>query len=218
MKVTIASVTIIAIFAVAALGTASASAAECPGTGEGVVLCSGGHVLEGTIPFTGKATPSEHRFEVAGVLTVGCEKFTSKGQFLATNASVNISQEYIEWSGCKLLGHSACKVKPLTFGVGSGLHGVVGLVGTLAETTVAAAESRLPVAQLSITGCEQEYEGRVTGTQKCELPNATSEATKHGLSCLAQGSELKVNGRAATLTDGEEIALSGGQAFSLQRA
>ncbi|HEY2141691.1 MAG TPA: hypothetical protein VGG98_06495 [Solirubrobacteraceae bacterium] len=206
---------LLAVLAMSAIGAASASASECPGTGEGVVLCSGGHVLEGTFAFTGsKKASTGAKFNVVGIVSLQCEGQTSKGQLVATKTHVEMTNLVIERPGCKLEGHATCKVKPLVFGISPGLKGVL---SSTSEISLSPMTGEL-FSEVSITQCEQEYSAKVTGQQKCKLAKSTAEAVTHEEVCASSESRLKAGTRIVELEFTEEIKLSSGQSFSLQRS
>jgi hypothetical protein len=208
-----ALVALTAVLAMSLGSVASASAAECPGSGEGVVLCSGGHVLEGTFPYTGTQTNFEITFVGWGAPT--CTTAKSSGQLVAAKSSVEIKNLVVEWSSCSLAGHASCKVKPIVFGSkGTGLNGIFAGTG---EVSLSAAEGEL-FAEVSITGCEQENVFKVKGHQVCSLPGSTTEAVTHTVSCTTGGSHLKWGAKEATLRSHEEFKLTSGKAFSLQKS
>jgi hypothetical protein len=206
---------LLVVLAVSVAASASASAAECPGTGSGVVLCSGGHVLEGTIPFTGKKKPgSGSEYEVEGVMKIVCTGSTSKGNYVATKTGVEVTDLVIENPGCSLSGHPTCTVKPLVFGLGSGLKGAL----ASPEQITLSAMGEASFSEISVTGCEQAYTKKVTGTQKCSLPKSTTEAAKHEVVCEVPGGELFAGTKKVHIAFTEEIALASGKQFSLQKS
>jgi hypothetical protein len=196
----------------AVVGPASASAAECPGTGEGVVLCSGGHVLEGTVPFTGTQTYFE--LSLTGWGSPTCSTAKSTGDLVATSNSVEIKNLLIEWSNCKIAGRPSCKVAPILFG--SKGTGLTGLITSTSGVTFSPSEGK-QYAEIEVSVCEQEVELKVKGSQACSLPNSTVESVTHQVSCTASGSKLTWGDGAATLHSTEEFKLTSGKAFSLQR-
>jgi hypothetical protein len=200
------------MLALSGIATASASAAECPGTGEGVVLCSGGHVQEGTFAFTGKKTVGNNsEYEVQGIMKIFCGISTSKGQFVATKGHVEITNLVIDNPSCYLTGTS-CKVKPLIFGIAPGLKGV--LTGT--TEIELSPMSGTQFAEISVSECEHEYQAKVTGSQKCQLALSTIEAVTHEEICTASGSKLHAGTKQVVIEFAEEIKLSSGAKFSLQ--
>jgi hypothetical protein len=198
-----------------AVGPASASAAECPGTGTGVVLCSGGHVQEGTFGFTAKAKKLSVNSNAIG--TIECTGSTGgSGQFVATKSTVEMTKLIIEWGGCTLPG-TTCTVQPIVIGVGLGLHGAMTLAGKLGEVTLSTATERTEFAKIKITGCTQAIEGKITGTQVLQLPLSTSEATIQ--SAQAGVSHLSAfGGKAVIVLFNGELELSSGKAFSFQKS
>ncbi|HEY2141659.1 MAG TPA: hypothetical protein VGG98_06335 [Solirubrobacteraceae bacterium] len=204
---------LVAVLAMSVIGSASASAAECPGTGTGVVLCSGGHVQEGTFAFTG--TESNFEIEFSGWGKPTCSTAKATGQLVATKGGVEIKSYVIEWSGCSLAGHPSCKVGPIVFkGNGTGLKG---LFATTSKVTLSPMEGR-QLTEVSIVGCEQEALFKVTGEQVCSLPNSTVEAATHQISCAVGGSKLKWGTKEAVLALTETFKLSSGKAFSFQQS
>jgi hypothetical protein len=204
-------VALLALSVTGSVAAGSASASECPGTGEGVVLCSGGHVQEGTFAFTGASTSGS--FNVVGIMSIQCGSATSKGQFVATKSGVEITDYVIERPGCQLVGHAGCKVKPLIFGLGSGLKGVLASSSEIKLSPMTGEQ----FSEVSVSGCEQEYQAKVTGSQKCKLPASTAEATTHEVNCAISESSLRAGSHSVELGLVEKIKLTSGKSFSLQR-
>ncbi|HEY2141953.1 MAG TPA: hypothetical protein VGG98_07835 [Solirubrobacteraceae bacterium] len=202
------------------VGSASASAAECPGTGSGVALCSGGHVQEGTFAFTGKQNRS-YTLEPEGLGKWTCESGGgSKGQFVATKGKVEITGLVIRTADCHLAG-TTCTVKPVIFdggnptGSGPGLGGVLPNAGAVTLSSPAKGE---PFTELITTNCVQAGTLKIKGKQVCSLPSSTVEASTHQLTCDASGSKLATGSRSVFVTLGETIELSPGKVFSLQQS
>jgi hypothetical protein len=218
-KFSTAFAVLVAAIALGAVAAASASAAECPGTGEGVELCSGGHVLEGTFEFVGKhKTGTTAQFKIEAIMSLECTNTTSKGKLVATPGKVEVTGQSMEWTPCPFIGHAGCKVNPLKFGSGTGgLHGAWTNKGEFDEVALSST-GKAPFGEISITGCEQELEGKITGVQKCAFPSGiASEATSHVETCEPHGSELKYGTKIFELRNTEEISLTSGKAFSLQK-
>jgi hypothetical protein len=209
----IASLTLVSALGIAAANVVSASAAECPGTGEGVALCSGGHVLEGTFPFTGKRIPGTGaEYEVEGIVKVECTGITTKGEFVATKTMVEARNVVIANNGCTLNGHANCTVKPLVFGLGSGLKGTF---ANVSEVTWSSQTSE-PFAEISITNCLQEFHAKVVGSRACKWTNGTTEATIHKDECYTGNNLRTSTGKIVYFSWSEELALTSGKAFSFQ--
>jgi hypothetical protein len=208
-----------AALVMSALATASASASECPGTGEGVALCSGGHVQLGSFAFTSKRASgsTELVFEYVGLLRITCTTSKGSGELVATTGHVEVVKDVIEWTGCSIAANPACKVSPFRFGMFGGLKGSFALVGTLAEITVTGAENE-KFGEIHITGCELEREGTIKGTQKCSISKATSEAATHEFLCQSANSKLHIASTSVSINSHEEISLTSGNSYSLQRS
>jgi hypothetical protein len=202
------------MLALSGIATASASAAECPGTGEGLELCSGGHTLEGTFEFTGKAAGAKFKIESIG--SYECAGIKSKGKFTTAPGKVEVTGQSMEWLSCHV--NPTCQFHPLVFGGGAGLHGIWANKAGTDEITLSTVGTA-PFGELLVTGCEQEMEGKITGAQKCKLPHATTEAATHEVVCEFSGSELqyKPGFRRFYMQVSEEVKLSSGKAFSLQQ-
>jgi hypothetical protein len=214
----VALAVILAALVLGVIGSASASAAECPGTGEGLALCSGGHALEGTFEFTSKhKSLTAEQFTISGIMTLSCSTSTGKGDIVATKTHVEVTKDIIEWSQCKLGGHANCKVKPFVFGGTTGLNGALSETGEIGQI-IFSSPVKETWGEISVIGCEQEYEGKVTGTQKCQISRATTELAVHEVVCSPTGSSLKVHLTQAEMTNSEELQLTSGKAFSLQHA
>ena len=74
------------------------------------------------------------------------------------------------------------------------------------------------LTEIRITGCEQAYQMKISGQQKCELPSSTSEAATHEMVCLVSGSALKWGTREVSFEGYETFGLSSGKQFSLQKS
>jgi hypothetical protein len=224
---------LVAVCAVSAVGVASASAAECPGTveGGGIALCSGGHEQKGSFAFTGvqKAGTSYDVFrDEFNNQTIRCASSIklSKGTFTATTGKLEVSGLDIEYGKCQDGTDEAdCEVTSITVDGGEGKGTGPGLSANLTST-----------AQVTLTGggtgqkwtefrirskeghtCAGNFEWKVKGTATCSLPESTVEAVTHILKCEELKSELRNFGIKVGFELTAELKLSSGKAWSLQK-
>jgi hypothetical protein len=218
-------VALAAVCVVGAVASASASAAECPGTGEGVALCSGGHALEGSFAFTGKMAPGAGAWiEVTGFGRIPCSS-TSTGTLVAGKGKLEVTGLVLHWTGCKVLtAETTCQVKQILWDGYQGLGTGPGLSGLVANTNEVTLSSTSPNHQLTtnyIEGkagktCLLAGEYVITGKQTCALPNSTVESLAHILECKTTGSKLTWAGKSMQMWTEEELQLSSGKTYSLQ--
>jgi hypothetical protein len=188
-KIRMLLASMLAMFAIGAVASASASAAGC--TAEVGAQC---------LEFLGELT-AEEKFEVLGansaltvaaIGTVLCNDVHAENALLleVTGKPVAVDKLVLNFSGeCKLDGHATCKVtEPIkTVAIG-------GTLGTIAAGTATATfkpEAGTEFAKVTISGCEQEAIIKVTGEQLCKVPAITTEAVEHELTCAASESNLK---------------------------
>ncbi len=214
---------LMAVLMALALGvgaSASASAAECPGTGSGVALCSGGHVQLGSFPFTSTWKIGTTKiFSIQGIMSLSCTNGSGHGEFVTSAGKVEIKKYASEWTGCSVPGAPSCHVAPIVFGVSGGLKGLFAIAGEAFEIKLSPSEGETKTyAEFSVTGCEQERGGKVKGTHKCQMPHSvTTEAVAHELNCAGSGSSLTFEGTPVTVTVAEELSLTSGHLYSIQR-
>jgi hypothetical protein len=194
---------LLAAIALAGLVSGSASAAECPHPAKGFALCSGGKLQEGTFAFAGKNLGSVTLEEAGGLIKpITCTGETSKGQFVGTKSSLEVTGAYVELKGCSLEEHG-CKVNSGSFfggqpgviildgGVGTGTGpGLKGVLSTDVENhsrVTWSATSGSGFTDIFVSGCLQAGEMKVTGQQRCELPGSTIEALTHKAECMKTG-------------------------------
>jgi hypothetical protein len=227
-----AVVALLAVLSVGAIASASASAAECPGTveGGGIALCSGGHEQKGSFAFSGqKQSGTTMRLYISEYQSyIECEKSElSKGSFVAATGKLEISGLYVELSHCVVSGEpTLCEVSPILIDGSEGKGTGPGLAATLKSTGevtlhpgtgtrwgvihIKSAPGRL-CTMAAISGSS------LTGEQKCALPGSTIEAVKHVLECRISGSKLKIAGHVGELELTAEIGLTSGNKWSLQQ-
>ena len=166
-------------------------------------------------------------FDVAGYERIICEKATlPKGSFVAGSGKVEVSGLYIEYSSCHLSSAEAsCKVDPIVVDGAEGNGKGPGLSAKLTSTAALTLEGagsghRWTVIEIESKAghtCELAGPEIVLGEAKCELSNSTAEAIKHALACSVSGSDVKRMNKAAEFALTEEIGLTSGKEWSLQR-
>jgi hypothetical protein len=219
----------LALFAVGAVASASASAAECPDTvkGKDVAICktTGGvkKEVEGTFTFTSKkkaGTTSELKVENGPDIV--CTAAENTGKIVATNSSLKITHLVITFTICKVVNtpetEAECKVTEPIVANGGGTEGIEGnwLEEKTSPITFKPAVGTT-FAEVTITGVGCIFKvakAKVVGEQECNLVTPETEALNHVIECTFAGSKLKfgaaLNKAEFKLT--EEAALSGTEA------
>jgi hypothetical protein len=230
-------VALMAMLAVGAVASASASAAECPGTveGGGIALCSGGHEQKGTFAFTGvqKSETFSDPFNLEGggiPLTVSCGALVklSKGSFVASSGKLEISGLYLNYGECTVSSDEAeCEVATHAItvdgaeGVGTGSGLSASLASTAEVTLLGGGASRkwtrFVVKSKPGHTCSSSRTELPRGQVTCGLPESTVEAVTHVLKCQFGKSELTSSGLAVGFELTGELKLSSGKAWSLQK-
>jgi hypothetical protein len=188
-KVRLLLVSMLALLTVRAVASASASAAECVEK-TGAQCSSVGKMLTAEVKGTGtKKAGTTSRLVVAGIGTVTCSKASAAGTLDETETGVILLKLIVTFSeGCKLEGHATCKVaEPITTNAISGTLAIAAGVGT--QTTKP--EVGEEFVKVAISGCEQEAIMKITGAQKCKIPNIEVEAVTHEVTCAPSESSLK---------------------------
>jgi hypothetical protein len=226
-----------ALCVVGAVASASASAAECPGTveGGGIALCSGGHEQKGTFAFTGaqKAGTFSDPFNLVGggiPLTVSCNGLVklSKGSFVASSGKLEISGLYLNYGECTASSDEAdCEVAAGAItvdgaeGAGTGPGLSASLASTAEVTLLGGGASRkwtkFVVRSKPGHACTSSRRAEIRGVATCGLPESTVEAVTHILKCEFGKSALTNSGLQAGFELTGELKLSSGKAWSLQK-
>jgi hypothetical protein len=232
----------LAVFAISAVASASASAARTEvcdhGTNplEEAQLCiegkEAGSPNTETIPFTSvKKAATTSKLKVTGGPNITCGKAKNGGNFVAEDSvNVKVTALTVEFSECKVTNAEAeCTVvEPIVAnGGGSGIKGEIPNSGTTPKQINFSPTTGTEFATVTVESkpgqvCGFEAVAKVTGKQKCELPTSTTEteATKHEVICKEAGSELKFAGKEAKFELTEEVELAGteenkGKKFSI---
>jgi hypothetical protein len=221
---------LLAVLAVSALGSASASAAECPDTTKNadVALCiEGKEAADGLYPFTSaKKAGTNSELKAAGGPEITCEKAKNAGEFEVKdggNPQLEVSDLSIEFSEkCRVKNAEAsCEVKEPIVANGGG-DGIDGAVTKTDEVTLrpSTGTSFATIELKSKVGhvCLFPATTNVEGEQVVKLPGSTTEATKHEIVAEPSGSKLKAFGFAATFELTEEMELTSKKLFSLQES
>jgi carbon monoxide dehydrogenase subunit G len=220
----------LALLAVSALASTSASAAECPDTvkGSDVALCiEGKEAADGTYPFTSvKKAGTGSELNVQGGPRIVCEKAKNTGEFEVKdggNPQLEVSDVVIEFSGnCKVTtNEKQCEVIEPIIANGGG-DGIDGTISKTNEVTLKPSQgaSFATIKTKSKIGqfCPIFEETNVEGEQVAKLPGSTTEATKHEIVAEASGSKLTAFGLPATFVLTEEMELTSKKLFSLQES
>jgi hypothetical protein len=226
-----------AVCVVGAVASASASAAECPGTveGGGIALCSGGHEQKGTFAFTGvqKSESYSDPFNLEGggiPLTVSCNGLVklSKGSFVATSGKLEISGLYLSYGECGVSSDETdCEVTTHAItvdgaeGAGTG-PGLSASLASTAEVTLLGGGTSRKWTKFVVRGkpghaCTTSRTETPRGQVTCGLPESTVEAVTHILKCEFGNSALTSSGLQVGFALTGELKLSSGKAWSLQK-
>jgi hypothetical protein len=206
-------VSMLAVFAVGAVASTAAMAANNCTTLAGAQCLVVKELLTETIKATGtKKAGTTSKLVVAGIGTVVCTTANAIGTLDETTTGILVLKLVIAFSGsCKLEGHVACKVaEPINTKEIGGTLVIAGGVGT--ETFKP--ETPEEFATVNISGCEQEAIIKVTGSQKCKIPAIETEAATHELKCATTESSLKDGAKVAEFEVTGEFKVEGGNAFA----
>jgi hypothetical protein len=191
---------LLAVLALCAVASASASASEFVVEGTGV--------SEAT-KFEGASGVSLLAATIAGVkFEVECTQDTSTGALEAGG------------DGSATLLLKTCKEsKPVNCSVPETIEGKLKdkLIGGETPEEEFEAASGETIFEIKLTGSECAIKGTytTTGTQKCELPKASEELVEHEVVCKKSGSSLKISGNAATFSSTEKAKLTTGKKWGV---
>ena len=212
-----ALVALLAVFAFAAVGTASASA-QCPDspTEGDVALCKGHVEQTGTFPFTSELKEKTTvLLEVAGGMRIVCKKATTKGNFNASaDSNLKVDSLVLTFNECEITNTAETKAN---------CEVVTPMVSkNLAGTFTGAAPTKIRLKPATGTewftftiknrqgkNCVFKNTGsKIVGEQECNLPSPEMEAVKHELQCLPSGSKLTFAGKNVKFEMTETIGLA----------
>jgi uncharacterized cupredoxin-like copper-binding protein len=202
---------LIAVLAMGVVGSASASAAECHGATKKVTaLCVTEEAQFGRFELKATHTPATNiTLSVSGGLTIACSGVSSTGSFNATKEALAAEKLIAKLTGCEVPAFKAsCEVDNGQI-TSRAIQGA--FTGTTSIKLTAEKEILAYVTVKSTAGhtCGVAVENApLTGTQTCELPNSTTEAVAHKMSCNVTGSNLKWLGKTATLEVSQEVKLA----------
>jgi hypothetical protein len=212
----------VVILAMSAIGVASASAAECPGTGEGVALCVEGKKQTTNAPFVAekKAGTEGHMYIEGEGWGFECKKAAVSGEFNATGLSLAIEKTTIAYSECKVnssvKNEEKCQIKSFTAEISGSFIGHE--TGSVVFTGSKSGETW---AEITVTGAGCTIvitKAPITGKQTCRLPAVGTELVTHEFQCGSEGSNLKFEGRSFGLQLTESMKLVSAKSWSLQRS
>jgi hypothetical protein len=192
----------LAVFAVTAVASASASAEACPHEGAETTLCIGGNrAAAGSYGFEGTLLGAESSLlEVASIpLHIQCSHVVTTGtldQTAPALGDVNVLVATLVFTECTILPpHEACTVKqPIEV---KPLEGLVLEESSVFDVNFKPAGTEFVALIISNCGVlNGTY--KVTGEQLCTLPGSETEATEHTLECPHTGSNLLVAEKAGT--------------------
>lgn len=209
-----ALVSALALLAVGAVASASASAAKCVAqTGALCQEIAGELVTEAKYLILDQ--DAESNLAVEGIGTVNCKLV--EGSFTGDEVEKSaglILKLALKFTECTLVGHAACKVKePIETKPIKGT--IPAFTGTTGKVTFEP-EAGTEFATVTITGCEQEAIIKVSGTQGAALPTVTTEATEHTVEALTTESNLKDGAKVATFGLTVKIELESLKPFALR--
>jgi hypothetical protein len=190
-------VSMLAVFAVGAVASSSASAHE--------------FLIEGApVAATTKVTDTSGVSKLEGValVTIECNKDTSTG----TIEPEGDSTANVKFTECKVVGAATCKVtEPVEFNVIDELTIFKQAAGELFEPA-----SGFTFVEITVTGCSLEGKYKAKGKQQCELPEGEVEKVEHNVVCKPEGSELKLNTAVANFTSTETVKLESGKKWRVK--
>lgn len=190
---------ILAVFAVSAGVSASASAHE---------FFVEGKAVTGTERFEFTSTSGTSTLEAESLAIIECKKDTDKG-FLEAKGATIVTIKYTE---CKVFGpkkeaEPLCKVtEPIEVIAADHLTIFEYKLGDLFEP-----ETSAIFATIEITGAECLLKGKyeVTGKQQCKLPEAETEKVTHEVVCEPPGSELHLRTAPSKFTSTDTVEVAG---------
>jgi hypothetical protein len=212
---------LLAVFAVGAVASASASATVCePLDKEGEwTWCSAAKEI--TSPVEGTSGVSKLESEVGGKkLTIECTADTFKGTLEDPEPSKldGASSGEIKFTGCSVVGVAKCTVhEPIEFKFKDQL---INKPPTKPEDEFKPNEGETFV-EIKIEGAECAIKGtlKVKGTQKCNLDTTfETEQKEHELICTPAGSKLKLGEKEAKFTSTEKVKRVGGGVWSVRES
>jgi hypothetical protein len=233
-KVKLLLLSMLAVFAVSAVASATASAEmELCKTKEGAdfVLCvekpagSGLLLVETSVAFVSRKTPgTASALEIPAIpAKITCEKAANTGQFDTPEEprGVQILKLTISFTGCTEAeeGSTICTVaEPITTAAINGVFTLVGGTTTVEFAPTTGTEfSTIRVNSKSGHTCTSAASSplKVSGTQTCTAPNIeNTDYITHLLQCAGSGSKLKAAGHEAVFTLEEEVELAAPSEFT----
>jgi hypothetical protein len=198
----------VAVFAFSAVAAAAAQADQYFVNGSALTSSE-------SFSVTASGTFVLHAKPLGTNTTITCSSVTASGSLEAAGAS----SSSLKFSSCVVSEVKNCTVaEPINTSVNDKLIGGEGAIedefvppggetGTFTEITL----------NNGAKACSVKGTYKVTGTQKCSLSSAETEAVEHELSCAVSGSNLTLGGRAATFeSTGVPIKLTSGNHYSAQ--
>ncbi len=195
-------VALLAVLALSAVGSASASAAECKHTLKSTTFCIENKAVTGEVPFTAgrQETATYSLIMYVEGLRWQCTAVGGAGVLHANGTEgVPVTHDAVELSNCSIPAESSCKIRePVILGKESGALGLEG------EVTLSGGEFKLttfPVTGTTLgTFHVLSQEGRTCLLEgswpiksekakeglTCPLADVKTEAIKHNISCTGE--------------------------------
>lgn len=199
---------------IAAVGAASASAAECKGVESGKVgLCIEGKLATGEVPFTGKLSGGgEATWRWTGQVA-DCAGSTSSGAFLpeAKNTTIKIAKLGFQYTSCHV--SAGCEfAHPLV------LEKLAGQASAGEFRFYPESGSLFGTMEFKGTSCFLEHSSQIRSLKEkpkegpiCSLLLTGTEATSHTEECKGGpgANNITIGGQEATYGSGESLTLTG---------
>ncbi len=138
-------------------------------------------------------------------VTVTC----AKDRITGTIEAPGNSEATIKYEACSIVGAAECRVPNITANV---LDRLVEKAGVIEDEFYEVPGSG-EFTTVTIEVCALKSKTKVTGTQKCGLPEGEVFKRLHEINCLASGSTLKFGSKTATYEGKASIQLEDHDAF-----
>lgn len=211
--------TIAALVAVSAVGSASASAAACKAKGEKFVYCSGGAVIESAASVeatVGASTLKSLNAKKEVTVEITCTGGSATGTVTGATSTATIA-----YTGCAVVKPSTCTTTATltTKAITDALTNT-----SPPEDTFTGAGVSEEYIEIELKGASCALKGKhpVTGKQTCALDGGVlatieKEQETHTLNCAATGSKLKFGAEEATYSGTSTQKLASKAAWSVQK-
>jgi len=190
-------VSMLAVFAVSAVASASASAANHEYFVEGVALGA---------TETVSGTSAVSKLEAPGLITIEC----ATDSFTGTIEPKGLSTATVKFKTCTVVGAATCKVaEPIEFTANNKLTVLLNEANVFGPGDLFEPPTGKEFVTITITGCALEGKYVAEGKQQCILPAGETELVKHEIECKPKGSEIHLKAKEAKFTSTETVELSG---------